>query len=63
MMAAFCSENQANSDLPLVLFAYRTSKKATTQSSPFELIYGREPRSTCDLDSSIAMNQVISLMI
>ncbi|CAF0954600.1 unnamed protein product [Brachionus calyciflorus] len=30
--------------------AYRTSQQATTSSSPFELLYGREPRPG-DLDN------------
>jgi hypothetical protein len=53
MLAVYCDANQANWNLylPLVLFAYRTSKQATTEISPFELLYGREPRLPSDLDS------------
>ena len=39
-------ENQMNWDfyLPSVLFAYNASKHASTQFTPFELVYGRRPR-------------------
>ena len=29
--------------LPLILYAYRTTKHATTKVTPFQLMYGREP--------------------
>ena len=41
--------------LDSVLFAYRTSKQASTKYSPFYLMYGREPRLPIDL---IVTNQV-----
>jgi hypothetical protein len=46
MLAAYSSAQQNNWDLylPLVLFAYRTSVQSTTGFSPFDLLYGREPR-------------------
>lgn len=52
MLSAYANSNQTNWDLylPLVLFAYRTSIQATTNDSPFELLYGREPR-LGDLDN------------
>ncbi|CAF1114090.1 unnamed protein product [Brachionus calyciflorus] len=52
MLSAYSNSNQTNWDLylPLVLFAYRTSQQATTSFSPFELLYGREPR-LGDLDN------------
>ena len=52
MLAAYCDSNQANWDLylPLFLFAYRTSQQTTTESSPFELLYEREPRLPSNLD-------------
>lgn len=31
--------------LPYVLFAYRTSRQASTGESPFDLLYGRDPQS------------------
>jgi hypothetical protein len=51
MLSAYSNENQTNWDcyLPLVLGAYRMSKHATTGYSPFELLYGRQPR-LCDGD-------------
>ena len=53
MLAVYSDSNQTNWDLylPLVLFAYRTSQQTTTGSSPFELLYGREPRLPSDLDN------------
>jgi hypothetical protein len=46
MLAAYSDSNQTNWDLylPLVLFAYRTSEQASSEASPFSLLYGREPR-------------------
>ena len=38
-------------NLPLVLFAYRTTKHATTGISPFQLMYGREPPGKIHLDA------------
>ena len=51
-LAAYADANQTNWDLylPLVLFAYRTSQQSTTQASPFELLYGREPHLPSDMD-------------
>jgi hypothetical protein len=46
MLSAYSNSNQTNWDLylPLVLFAYRTAEQSSTQESPFNLLYGREPR-------------------
>ena len=47
-------ENQCEWDkfLDSVLFAYRTSKRASTQLSLFFLLYGREPRLPIELSIS-----------
>ncbi|CAF1025861.1 unnamed protein product [Brachionus calyciflorus] len=61
MLSAYSNLNQTNWDLflPLVLFAYRTSQQATTSFSPFELLYGREPR-LGDLDNyNLASTKII----
>jgi hypothetical protein len=52
MLAVYSDANQTNWDLylPLVLLDYRTSQQTTTEASPFELLYGREPRLPSDLD-------------
>ncbi len=44
-------ENEAewHKYLDSVLFAYRTSKQASTKYSPFFIMYGREPRLPVDL--------------
>ena len=38
-------------NLPLVLFAYRTTKHATTGISPFQIMYGREPQGKIHLEA------------
>jgi hypothetical protein len=43
------NEDQWESYLESVLFAYRTSKQASTKYSPFFVMYGREPRLPVDL--------------
>ena len=43
------NENEWETYLESVLFAYRTSKQASTKYSPFYLLYGREPRLPVDL--------------
>ena len=52
MLAAYSNSNQTNWDLylPLVLYAYRTSEQKSTGISPFEAVYGRNPR-LGDLDN------------
>ncbi|KAG1398305.1 hypothetical protein G6F58_011349 [Rhizopus delemar] len=39
--------------LPAALFAYRTIKQASTQQTPFFLLYGYEPKTPFDLDYHI----------
>ena len=39
--------------LPAALFAYRSIKQATTQQSPFFMLYGYEPKTPFDLDHHI----------
>ena len=42
------NQNEWEKYLDPVLFAYRTSKQASTKYSPFFLMYGREPRLPID---------------
>ena len=52
MLAAYSDSDQTNWDLylPLVLYAYRTSEHSAINISPFEALYGRNPR-LGDLDN------------
>jgi hypothetical protein len=52
MLAPYINSNQNNWDqyIPIVLLAYRTCEQSSTGHSPFELLYGREPR-LGDLDN------------
>lgn len=50
------NEDQWESYLESVLFAYRTSKQASTKYSPFFIMYGREPRLPVDLIVSDEVN-------
>ena len=52
MLSFDCDLNQENWDtfLPMVLFAYRTSQQKTVRETLFRLLYGREPRLPSDLD-------------
>lgn len=43
------NENHWEDFLESVLFAYRTSRQASTKYSPFYVMYGREPRLPVDL--------------
>ena len=43
------NEDEWENYLESVLFAYRTSKQASTKYSPFYVMYGREPRLPVDL--------------
>ena len=51
MIAAYVNVNHDNWDelLPQVQFAYNTAVHSTTNCSPFELMYGRQPRIPLDL--------------
>jgi len=51
-LAIYCQENQTDWDdfIPTALFAYRTSIQETTQLSPFEVLFGRQPRLPSDLE-------------
>ncbi len=55
------SEKKWENYLESVLFAYRTSKQASTKYSPFFLLYGREPR--LPVDSMIGDNTVSEIII
>jgi hypothetical protein len=54
MLSVYSNANQTDWDknLPIVLFAYRISIQETTNMSPFELLYGRQPRLPSSLDVS-----------
>ena len=58
-------ENESEWDkfLDSVLFAYRTSKQASTKYSPFFLMYGREPRLPVDLIVSHKVWKNIAIFI
>ena len=51
MLACFVKENQENWDelLPYLKFAYCTSVHSTTGYTPFELVFGRNPKLPVDL--------------
>ena len=44
------SHNDWDLKLPYVLFAYRTSKHASTKQIPFYLVFGRQARLPVELD-------------
>eukprot|EP00118_Oscarella_pearsei_P024332 m.304090 g.304090 ORF g.304090 m.304090 type:complete len:700 (+) comp40844_c0_seq33:2686-4785(+) len=46
MLSKVVDENQRDWDrkLPMALFGYRTARQSTTGQTPFELLYGRQPR-------------------
>ena len=46
------NQNQWNKSLDSVLFAYRSSRQASTKYSPFYLMYNREPRLPIDVITS-----------
>ena len=50
------SHNDWDVKLPFVLFAYRTSKHATTKQTPFYLVYGRQARLPVELDVSASQS-------
>jgi transposase InsO family protein len=52
MLSAYINDDQTNWDifLPIILFAYRTSKHKTTGETPFRLLYGRDARLPHPLD-------------
>ena len=47
ILRAYVSKNQSNWEdyLPILEFAYNSTKHATTRFSPFMLMYGFQPRS------------------
>ena len=55
MMSHFIDENHSNWDLYLkyLVFAYNSSKQATTGETPFMLLYGREPRLPIDVSLNL----------
>ena len=61
-LSMYVSTHQKDWDqhLHLVLFAYRVSPNATTQESPFYLLYGREPRLPIDVSLLIPPSSMSS---
>ena len=51
MIRAHIDENQSNWDLILnkIAFAYNVSVHETTQTTPFELLFGRKPTIPIDI--------------
>ena len=51
MLSFYVNDRQTDWDeyIELVLFTYRTAKQTSTKASPFQLIYGREPRLPADV--------------
>jgi hypothetical protein len=52
LLSMYSDERQNDWDeyIPTALFAYRVSKQETTKMSPFEILYGRQPRLPSDLE-------------
>ena len=52
MLVKFCSDRHSTWDthLDAFTFAYNTSRQESTKYSPFELMFGRKPVLSVDLD-------------
>ena len=55
MIALYTNDNQKDWDkfLPFLVFAYNTARHDTTKTSPFYLVYGREPRLPIDVTMNL----------
>ena len=51
ILRTYVAEHQKDWDtwLPAALMAYRTTKQASTQATPFKLMFGRDPRTPTDV--------------
>ncbi|MEM7284290.1 MAG: DDE-type integrase/transposase/recombinase, partial [Pseudomonadota bacterium] len=63
MLAKMVDADQKNWDthLPFCLFAYRTARQASTEQSPFALLYGRPPRLPIDSELLVAIRPYCEL--
>ena len=55
MLAMYCRTSQRDWDkfVPYLVFAYNTARQDTTKTSPFYLVFGREPRLPIDITMNL----------
>ncbi|MEM7069993.1 MAG: DDE-type integrase/transposase/recombinase, partial [Pseudomonadota bacterium] len=63
ILSKMVSENQRDWDrhLPFCLFSYRTATQASTKLSPFQLLFGRQPRLPIDSELLVAIRPYCEL--